>query len=78
MAKRQTSTQTKDKAAEHSDEDLKALVAKGEPLPSGYAYNPRRRPSIYRVDSDQESGPGPEQGSPAPSGSTQQDSKPTE
>ena len=76
MTKRKT---TKASTAEetYSHEDLTALVAKGEPLPPGYAFNPRHRPTIYKVDEDQEAGPGsaPDTSS---SGSTGKDQQSTE
>lgn len=64
MARRQRQQTDNDAPAstEPSYDELKGLVAKGEPLPSGYAYNPRHKPPIYRKDGD--SVPEPAQESP--------------
>lgn len=50
-------------------EDLAKLLAKGEPLPAGYAYNARQDPPIFRVDG--ESVPGPEAAGPDENQSTE-------
>lgn len=76
MAKRQASTHTSSPPDDYTPEQLRKMVGKGEPLPSGYAYNPRRRPPIYKLDGDQGAVPGPDQA--PPSGPSEREQKATE
>ena len=47
------------KVDRYSTADLEAMIARGDALPSGYGFNVSRRPAVYPVGGDPDSGPGP-------------------